>query len=101
MIGFKDKRKQGWFWAYNEIFEKGLSCNSIAVYCLLCKMVGNSGKRVFPSQGRIGELLHISKPTVIKALKELEEKHLIHVERRVDGGQKTNEYWILDTRIVD
>jgi DNA-binding PadR family transcriptional regulator len=90
--------RRGFWWAYNDIFDFELTTNALAVYCLLCRMVGNYGHDVMPSHKYIGEKLKLSRPTIIKALNELENKLLIAVERRTEGGQKTNVYLIADGR---
>lgn len=93
-----DERK-GFWWAYNDLFDFELSVRAIAVYCLLCRMVGNFGQDVMPSHKYIGEKLGIkSRTTVIKAIKELEDKLLIAVSNRTENGQKTNVYTIADGR---
>ena len=90
--------RRGFFWAYNDLFDFGLTANAIAVYCLLCRMAGNFGHDIKPSQKYIGEKVKLSRPTVMKALNELEAKLLIAVERRTEGGQKTSIYTIADGR---
>ena len=93
-----DARK-GFFWAYNDLFDFELTTNAIAVYCLFCRMSGNYGNQIMPSHRYIGEKLNLSRPTVMKAIRELENKLLIAAENRIDeSGQKSNVYVIADGR---
>jgi biotin operon repressor len=95
--GIIDKRTKGWFWLDNYIMDLGLKPNAVAVYAVLCRMAGDENRTVYPSHAYIGEkLAGMSRPTVIKAIKELSEKGLIEVGNRKKKGQNTNYYILLD-----
>lgn len=69
----EDQRSRGWFWDCNEVFESDLSKNAIIVRLYLAKCA-NGDRQAWPSLNTIAKCCKMSKPTVIKALKELEEK---------------------------
>ena len=80
-----------------DIFEQGLSPNAFAVYIALAFFSDDKGQ-CFPSRMTIGK--HCggkSRPVVDKALKELEDKQMIEIERRYkDNKQITNLYTLYD-----
>jgi len=67
----------------------GLTCNAIVAYAKLLSYAWNND-RVFPGQERMAQEIGSSQPTVARAVKELEERGWLEIERRGQG--KTNIY---------
>ena len=80
-----------------DIFERGLSPRAFRVYCALAFFTDEHGQ-CYPSRETISNKCGgISLPTVDKALKELEDKLMIHIEHRYkDNKQTTNLYTLYD-----
>lgn len=96
-----DNRKKFFFWAYNDLFGRGLSPNAISIYCLFCSMSGNSRKAIWPSYEYISQETTIKdKKTIRNALNQLERVNLIKVHARYDekGGRISNMYELLDKK---
>lgn len=92
-----DKRHKNWFWDSNEVFNSGLSVNAIVVRLYLARCA-NGERQAWPSLNTIARSCGISKPTVIKALKELEEKGWItkKIQRRASLEYTTTIYTLND-----
>lgn len=71
-----------------------LSLGAKAVYAYLASFAGNTGV-AFPSMALMMEELNISKNTLRKYLKELQEKGLVIVEQGKDGTQFANNIYYL------
>lgn len=65
----------------NEIFLIGLSYGEIAVYAYLLYRENRETFQCYPGYKTIGEALKMSRNTVSKYIKKLEEKELISTER--------------------
>ena len=65
----------------NEIFILGLSPGEIAVYCYLLRTEDRQTFQCYPSYEAIGKAVGVSKNTVAKYVRCLEEKGLIRTER--------------------
>lgn len=77
----------------NEIFCLNLSCGEIAVYAYLLYREDRKTFRCHPSFRTIGDALKMSRNTVSKYVKRLEEKQLIRTEPtevRTSNGVKRN-----------
>lgn len=77
----------------NEIFSLNLSCGEIAVYAYLLYREDRKTFRCHPSFRTIGNALNMSRNTVSKYVKRLEEKQLIRTEAtdiRTASGMKRN-----------
>lgn len=77
----------------NEIFCLGLSCGEIAVYAYLLYRENRKTFQCYPSFRTIGNALNMSRNTVSKYVKRLEEKQLIRTEPteiRIANGMKRN-----------
>ena len=77
----------------NEIFCLGLNYSEIAVYSYLMSCEDRETYTCYPSYNTIGTALKMSKKTVMKYVKSLEEKCLITTERTtvtLKSGQKQN-----------
>jgi DNA-binding PadR family transcriptional regulator len=58
-----------------------IGAHALAVYVVLALHADNTTRRCYPSTRTIARLVHLSQPTVLKALATLEEVGLIKVER--------------------
>ena len=65
----------------NEIFILGLCPGEIAVYCYLLRTEDRQTFQCYPSYEAIGKAVGVSKNTVAKYVRGLEEKGLIRTER--------------------
>ena len=77
----------------NDIFYLGLSYGEIAVYSYLMSCEDRETYQCYPSYNTIGTALKMSKKTVMKYVKSLEEKRLIateHTTITLKSGQKQN-----------
>ena len=67
----------------NEIFILGLSPGEIAVYCYLLRTEDRQTFQCYPSYEAIGQVVGVTKNTVAKYVRSLEEKGLIRTEPTV------------------
>ena len=77
----------------NEIFCLGLNSGEIAVYAYLMSCEDRETYQCYPSYNTIGNALKMSKKTVMKYVKSLEDKGLItteHTTVTLKNGQKQN-----------
>ena len=65
----------------NEIFILGLNPGEIAVYCYLLRTEDRQTFQCYPSYEAIGKAVRVSKNTVAKHVRSLEEKGLIRTQR--------------------
>lgn len=97
----RDLRKKGWFWLDNEYlngYAKYLGPTISCVYISLCRHA-DSHQSCFPKLETVAEELGITKSTVIKSIKVLEDWNIIEVTREYDTNQKkqkVNVYLLLD-----
>ena len=86
-------KKNNYFPMPNEIFCLGLSSGEIAVYSYLMSCEDRETYTCYPSYNTIGNALKMSKKTVMKYVKSLEDKCLISTEHTtvtLKSGQKQN-----------
>ena len=77
----------------NEIFSLGLNYGEIAVYTYLMSCEDRKTYQCYPSYNTIGNALKMSKNTVMKYVKSLEDKCLItteHTTVTLKSGKKQN-----------
>ena len=77
----------------NEIFCLGLNSGELAVYTYLMSCEDRKTFQCYPSYNTIGKALKMSKKTVMKYVKSLEDKCLItteHTTVTLKSGQKQN-----------
>ncbi len=77
----------------NEVFYLGLSCGEIAVYSYLLYRENRKNFKCHPSYNTIGKALKMSRNTVCKYVRQLEEKELIVTEPtsiHTEKGEKRN-----------
>lgn len=72
----------------NDIFNLDLSAGEISVYAFILRMENRRTYTCFPSYKTIGKALKMSKNTVAKYVKSLEEKRLIEIEKTSIYTQK-------------
>ena len=86
-------KKNNYFPMPNEIFCLGLNSGEIAVYSYLMSCEDRETYQCYPSYNTIGNALKMSKKTVMKYVKSLEDKCLItteHTTVTLKSGQKQN-----------
>ena len=77
-------KKQGnYFMLPNEIFNMDLSAGEIALYAFLMRMEDRKTYTCYPSFKTIGNALEMSKNTVMKYVRLIEEKELIETKRTI------------------
>ena len=77
----------------NEIMRLGLSVGEIAVYNYLMYCEDHKTYQCYPSYRKMGEALGLTRKTVMKYVKSLEDKRLISTEHTtvtLKSGQKQN-----------
>ena len=77
----------------NEIFSLGLNSGEISVYTYLMSCEDRTTFQCYPSYNTIGNALKMSKKTVMKYVKSLEDKCFItteHTTVTLKSGQKQN-----------
>ena len=99
-------KKNNYFPMPNEIFCLGLNYGEIAVYTYLMFCEDRETYQCYPSCTTIGKALKMSKKTVMKYVKSLEDKCLIateHTTVTLKSGQKQNgnlKYTILPLKVA-
>ena len=86
-------KKNNYFPMPNEIFCLGLNSGEIAVYAYLMLCEDRKTYQCYPSYNTIGKALKMSKKTVMKYVKSLEEKGFITTEYTtvtLKSGRKQN-----------
>jgi hypothetical protein len=92
-----DDRKKGWFWDYNDDFDSPLSEHAIIVRLYLARCA-NKNHEAWPSLNTIARMCKISKPTVIKAVRELESQGWIcRVVRKNNDEYDNTVYYLEDS----
>jgi len=78
-----------------------LNVYDLAVYCNLMRYMNYNTKECFPSLNRLRQEIDISKDRLIKSLKSLEEKQLIHIQRtkETNTNNNVNQYTFLEPNI--
>ena len=77
------------------IYERNLSSKAVCVFVYLCDKANQNGE-CYPAVRTVANDLHISKSTVFRALKELEDAGLLTRQQRhrTHGGMSSNLYKI-------
>ena len=86
-------KKNNYFPIPNEIFSLGLNHGENAVYTYLMFCEDRTTFQCYPSYNTIGNALKMSKKTVMKYVKSLEDKYLITTEHTMvtlKSGRKQN-----------
>ena len=95
MSSFLPRRdpKKNYFPMPNEIFSMGLSAEEIAVYAYLMYRENRKSFQCWPSFNTIGKALKMSRNTVRKYVRQLEDKGFIlteHTTVRTQRGERRN-----------
>ena len=95
MSSFLPRRdpKKNYFPMPNEIFSMGLSAEEIAVYAYLMYRENRKSFQCWPSYNTIGKALKMSRNTVRKYVRQLEDKGFIlteHTTVRTQRGERRN-----------
>jgi len=85
--------REKYFKVSNQIFEEKLDIYEIGVYSVLCRFANNDSSESFPSITRIQEMLKVSRPKIVKTLKSLTEKGIIHKKSGNKGY--SNRYYLM------
>ena len=103
-VEIRDNRQKEWFWLDNEYLNGyahllGASCT--VVYLSLCRHSDNNTQQCFPSIKLIAEENGISRDTVMRAIKKLEEWGIIKIKKskKEDGTQANNVYTLTSKKI--
>jgi len=78
-------RNGDWFWINKKVlqlFSRSLKSSGLAVYNVLASFANSKSQACFPTQKTIAELIGMSKRTVIRRIRELQELCLLAVEKR-------------------
>jgi len=78
-------RNGDWFWINKKVlqlFSRSLKSSGLAVYNVLASFANSKSQACFPTQKTIAELIGMSKRTVIRRIRELQELGLLAVEKR-------------------
>ena len=84
---------KNYFKVPNEVFHIGLSYPEISIYCYLLSIEDRETYQCYPSYRTIGDAVGMSRNTVCKYVRSLEEKGLIRTERTtvtLKDGRKRN-----------
>ena len=102
----RDLRNGEWFWIHKYVIETcgaKIGPNGIAVYNALCYFANHKSQKAFPALDTIGELIGVTRPTVIKYLDVLEKEKLIGRKKRGIGAGRgnVNEVYILKKNVKE
>lgn len=84
-IEIRHIRNGDWFWINKKVlqfFSRSLKSSGLAVYNVLASFANSKSQACFPTQKTIAELIGMSKRTVIRRIRELQELDLLAVEKR-------------------
>lgn len=96
-VSVRDQRG-GFLWVANDVlrdYGPRVGAYGVAVYACLAMFANGDTSTCFPSHQVIADLLGLSRPTVLKALRGLAEVGLISMRQRRAGGQTSSEYTLL------
>ena len=88
----------------NEIFSLDLSVGEIATYAYLMRCEDRETYKCYPSMATIGDAIGVTKNTVMKYVRGLEEKQLIYTEPTTvwgKGGKKRNGNLLFTIRPIE
>jgi len=88
------RRRSGWFWIDNEVFDLQLKPSVFMVYCFLVRIADRGSEIACISIRKMAKILDMSPWTVQKALKKLEDLNMIRKTRRetAKGNKIANLY---------
>ena len=81
------RRRSGWFWVDNEIFDMRLKPSTFMVYCFLVRIADRGSEAACISVRKMARVLGMSPITVRKALKDLENLNMLRkIPRKTEKG---------------
>lgn len=93
-IEVRDLRTHDWVWTSKTLlFSPVVDESMYKVYCGLSAYANNHTQKAFPGIITLSSRLHLSRNTIIRAIKKLEDKNIVKVDR--DRG-RNNIYYLLD-----
>lgn len=97
----RDSRRRNFYWCDNDFMDKAariVEPIGVAVYSYLCRRADNDTQLAWPAVPTMAEVLGVTEPTIIKAIKALEACCIVEVIQRYrdDGGRMTNSYRLID-----
>jgi hypothetical protein len=100
-VKIRDKRTRGWLWLQNQIVDHWLpkiGPAGLAMYIVLARYADQHDQSCYPSHATIAARMGMSRRSVIRTMKLLENVGLVEVERRhkENGAQTSNIYYLLD-----
>lgn len=99
-VTVRDERQRGWWWDFNDVFEHGLSAYALVVRFFLARCANGSGQS-FPSINTIAQKCSISRSTVVRALKELEDNGWIRRDSRKKENSKEKDTTVYTLLVVE
>ena len=78
--------RENFFRISNNIFSADLDAYAIATYCAIARHSDYETSKAWPSISRICEYIGASRPTVCKAIADLEEKNIIKAYKKAGGS---------------
>jgi hypothetical protein len=95
----RDLRRRDWFWIDNVLIDqyaKTLGPIGVTLYVALARFAGRRSE-AFPSLRYLQSLLGITRPSLVKYLKVLEEHGLLNINHRIseEGDKTSNLYELL------
>ena len=103
-VEIRDNRQKEWFWLDNEYlngYARLLGASCTVVYLSLCRHSDNQTQQCYPSIKLIAEENGISRDTVMRAIKKLEDWNIVNVKksRKEDGTQANNIYTLTSKKV--
>lgn len=98
-LDLRDDRESTQIYVDHDVLDYfNLTGNEFFVYATLIRLLNRDSKTAFPTLQTLAEKTRMSKPTAIKCIQALEEKHLIHVQREKASADRNavNIYRILN-----
>lgn len=83
------RRRKGWFWSENAVFELTVSAYAKLTYLYLCRRADNDVRQSYPSLQRIADDLGVSVDTVRRSVQELRAAGAIRVKTGGGRGRST------------
>ena len=88
--------RKDFFFSYNMIFEMPLTEHAKFAYLYLCRCANGDGKS-FPSYATIAINMSVSRPTAMRAIKELMAIGLLEVKAQYRGKEQTSNLYLVHT----
>jgi len=96
-ITIRDQRNGDWYWIHKTVYEQyaaKIGIIGLGLYNAFCYYANHNSQVAFPSLVKLEKDLGISRPTILKHVKVLEDNGLVRVTRR-RGRNNVNEVYLL------